>query len=83
MIVTTAESKEVKNLIVDVIGNGGGSICLGYKIINQLVSERNPEGTYDIIHSNLTDALVQKVSHLSFFLYHLSSHMCFSHRPPR
>ena len=59
---TTAESKEVKNLIVDVIGNGGGSICLGYKIINQLVSERNPEGTYDIIHSNLTDALVQKAS---------------------
>lgn len=62
------------------MGNGGGSICLGYQVIHHLVSERNPEGTYDIIRSDITDNLVDKVLYLLFSLLN-ATHMC-SHSPP-
>lgn len=58
-------------MTVDLIGNGGGSICLGYQVIHNLVSERNPEGNYDIIKSEITDNLVRNVrSLLSLTAFH-------------
>jgi len=51
--------KNAPFLILDVRGNGGGDICLGYDVINRLVNERHPEGVYDIIHSDLNGLLAK------------------------
>jgi len=38
-------------------GNGGGSICLGYQVINRLMNKQHPEGEYDFIRSDLMDKM--------------------------
>jgi len=50
----------IPNLILDVRGNGGGDICLGYQVIHNLIAEPNPIGHYDIIHSPLMDLMVSR-----------------------
>jgi len=44
---------DIPYLILDLRGNGGGDICLGYQVIDALMEESNPFGKYDIIHSPL------------------------------
>jgi hypothetical protein len=51
---TTGATQNAPYLIVDVRGNGGGDICLGYQVINLLTNERHPEGRYDVIQNPLT-----------------------------
>lgn len=52
-----AQGANIPYLILDLRGNGGGSICLGYQLINRLMHERHPEGDYDVIESDLMTAL--------------------------
>lgn len=57
-VVALGSQGNVPYLILDVRGNGGGDICLGYQVISSLITERNPIGHYDIKENPLIDALV-------------------------
>jgi hypothetical protein len=56
-------------LIVDVRGNGGGDICLGYQVINRLVNEIHPEGRYDVIQNAFTLALAKAAINANYPLF--------------
>lgn len=57
-----AQANSIPFLIIDVRGNGGGDICLGYQVIERLVAEPNPIGHYDIIQNPLMDLFVSKAT---------------------
>jgi hypothetical protein len=57
---TQGQTQNAPYLIIDVRGNGGGDICLGYEVINRIVGEIHPEGRYDIIQSPLALQLATK-----------------------
>eukprot|EP01118_Nematostelium_gracile_P005246 TRINITY_DN1643_c0_g2_i3.p1 TRINITY_DN1643_c0_g2~~TRINITY_DN1643_c0_g2_i3.p1 ORF type:complete len:587 (-),score=101.46 TRINITY_DN1643_c0_g2_i3:101-1861(-) len=61
-----AQKNSVNFMILDLRGNGGGDICLGYQLIDALMEESNPYGKYDIIHSPLMDQVVSVVSEPQF-----------------
>eukprot|EP01122_Echinamoeba_exundans_P006460 TRINITY_DN1823_c0_g1_i1.p2 TRINITY_DN1823_c0_g1~~TRINITY_DN1823_c0_g1_i1.p2 ORF type:complete len:490 (-),score=160.92 TRINITY_DN1823_c0_g1_i1:57-1526(-) len=52
-----AQDANIPYMILDLRGNGGGSICLGYQLINRLMHERHPEGDYDVVEGDLMGAL--------------------------
>lgn len=51
----------LKRLLLDLSGNGGGDVCLGYMTIARLVNDAFPEGVYDLIRSPLWDLFTEKV----------------------
>jgi hypothetical protein len=58
--VTQGQTQNAPYLIIDVRGNGGGDICLGYEVINRITGEVHPEGRYDIIQSPFATQLATK-----------------------
>eukprot|EP01102_Stenamoeba_stenopodia_P007170 TRINITY_DN2003_c0_g1_i1.p1 TRINITY_DN2003_c0_g1~~TRINITY_DN2003_c0_g1_i1.p1 ORF type:complete len:649 (-),score=177.00 TRINITY_DN2003_c0_g1_i1:68-1969(-) len=61
-----ADAFEVPYLILDLRGNGGGDICLGYQVINSLMEEHNPYGHYDLIHSELGQEIFVALAQAEF-----------------
>jgi hypothetical protein len=53
-----SEANEVGTLIVDLRGNGGGSICLGFETVHRIMGETRPEGLYDIRQCPLHSAIM-------------------------
>jgi hypothetical protein len=51
-----AQDNGLTQLIIDLRGNGGGDICLGYQVLHRLMEEDHPEGRYDVIHSEISTA---------------------------
>lgn len=53
----TGAAKNVSKLIIDLRGNGGGDICLGYQFVELVSRASNVSGIYDVFASNLTTTL--------------------------
>jgi len=60
VLLEDSKQRNIPNLLLDLRGNGGGSICLGYEVIHRLLEEVHPEGRYDIIHSDLATAIANE-----------------------
>lgn len=53
-----AQDNEVKKLIIDLRDNGGGSVCLGYSVLDYLFhGEFNPYGQYDFAAPELSQRM--------------------------
>lgn len=44
-----ATKYNISKLLIDLSGNGGGDICLGFNVISQLLNEIHPVGSYDMV----------------------------------
>lgn len=60
-IVDSARAQNITQLILDVTGNPGGSICVGYEFVRRLSNQTFPYAVGDIIHSNMSEAMIEYV----------------------
>lgn len=63
----TCLSQHYQMIVVDVMQNGGGYVCLGLRLIELLVKEYEEDHTlvqmkYDLPHSSLMDLYIEKVN---------------------